>query len=195
MQSKNEMQDFVINMLKEKIPDEYTYHNYQHTLFVQQQAMQIALHEQLNDYDRLLLNTAALWHDTGHINTYIGHEEESCNLAKEHLPNYGFTKTDINRICEMIMATKIPQNPKNLLEKIIVDADLAYLGTKEAANIAETLFVELKTIDTELTKEEWNNQQVSFLKSHHYFTKFYHDTLEPLKQAYLSQLQNENPQN
>ena len=37
-------------------------------------------------------------------------------------------KKDIEIICGIIMATKIPQRPKNYLEEIICDADLNYLG-------------------------------------------------------------------
>ena len=49
-------------------------------------------------------------------------------MAKEELPKFGLSEKDIELICGMIMATKIPQNPKTKLEKIIADADLEYLG-------------------------------------------------------------------
>lgn len=55
----------------------------------------------------------------------------------------------------MIMATKIPQSPKNKLEEIIADADLEYLGTDEAAKKADDFFKELHHLHPSLTKEEW----------------------------------------
>jgi hypothetical protein len=42
------------------------------------------------------------------------------------------------------MATKLPPNPKNLLEKIICDSDLDYLGRSDFIPVSNTLFEELK---------------------------------------------------
>jgi uncharacterized protein len=188
MPTKASMQDFVIHMLKKNIPSSYAYHNYAHTLYVQDKAMEIGRHEQLNAQDMKLLNTAALWHDTGYIHTYKGHEEESCTMTKEYLPGYGFNEADISSICGMIMATKVPQSPTNLLEKIIADADLAYLGTIGAAEKAENLFKEMRSVNPSLTLSEWNSTQVSFLESHKYFTKYYKEKKEPVKNIYLAEL-------
>lgn len=80
--------------------------------------------------DAYLLRTAALIHDIGIMWTYNGHEEASVRYSKEILPAFGYSKTDLAKIERMILATQIPQKPKNILEKIICDADLDYLGTK-----------------------------------------------------------------
>lgn len=59
-------------------------------------------------------------------NKHAGHEFEGCLIARTALPGFGYTGEDI-MICGMIMATKIPQSPTNILEEIICDADLDYL--------------------------------------------------------------------
>ncbi|RYZ30979.1 MAG: HD domain-containing protein [Chitinophagaceae bacterium] len=189
MQNNEAMQAFVIDLLKKNIPAAYTYHNYLHTLYVQEKSKELALQEKLDENEMRLLNVAALWHDTGYINVYKGHEEESCNLATEYLPGYGFTENEIDKICGMIMATKIPQTAHTIAEKILADADLAYLGTIDAAEIAENLFKELNSRNAQLTKTEWQHQQINFLTSHQYFTDFYKKNYEPVKQRYLFQLQ------
>lgn len=188
MPTKENMQDFVINLLKEKIPPAYTYHNYEHTLYVQHKATEIAIHEQLGEYELRLLHTAALWHDTGYVQTYKGHEAASCDLAKQYLPQFGYNNDDIERICGMIMATKIPQTPQNLAEAILADADLAYLGTITASEKSDDLYRELLSVNPGFTRAEWNRQQLSFLESHEYFTKFYREKRAPVKQAYLEQV-------
>lgn len=188
MQNRERMQQFVIDMLKSELRADYCYHNIEHSLFVQENALQIGLHERCTEKDMELLTTAALWHDTGYIKTYEGHEEESCSLAGKYLPGYGFSTNDINTICGMIMATKVPQLPGSKLEEIIADADLSYLGTDVAAAKATDLFIELQSLDPSLTRAAWNKKQVSFLESHHYFTPYCKEKREPLKQAYLAQL-------
>lgn len=184
------MIDFVINLLKARIPATYYYHNYEHTLYVMDNVLEIGKHENCTEKELELLHTAALWHDTGYINIYTGHEAESCILARQYLPGYGYSPVDIDRICGMIMATKIPQSPKNKLEAIIADADLEYLGTAKAAVLANHLFNELKALNPLLTEEDWNKTEIDFLETHPYFTRFCKENKEHIKQDYLKSLTN-----
>jgi len=188
MQSKLLMKDFVTGLLKDHIPGSYYYHDHVHTLYVMDKAIEIARHENCTEKEIELLAIAALWHDTGYINIYNGHEEESCVLARKYLPGYGISPADIDIICGMIMATKVPQSPKTKLEEIIADADLEYFGTEDAASQADLLFRELQTLDPGLTRERWDEMQRSFLQGHQYFTNYCKKYSAPLKSAYLSTL-------
>ena len=118
-----------------------------------------------------LLQIAALFHDTGFLEKSVGHEEISCQIAQNNLFGLGFNKSQINAICEMIRATKIPQQPTNLLEQIIADADLDYLGRSDFHDIASLLFKELKHKNMSLIEADWDQIQIKFLQSHHYFTQ------------------------
>jgi uncharacterized protein len=191
MQSKEPMKGFVVDLLKIKLSPFYYYHNHEHTLYVMDRAIEIGQHENCTEKEIDLLTTAALWHDTGFINTYTRHEEESCILARQYLPAFGYSPADINSICGMIMATRLPQSPQNKLETIVADADLEYLGTPLAGMGAERLFKELHSLNPSLTKEQWHTTQVSFLQAHHYFTQFCKENREPVKLAYLHRLENE----
>jgi uncharacterized protein len=188
MQNDSSMKTFVTDLLKNNIPIFYYYHNYEHTLYVVDKAIEIGNEEGCTQEEIELVSTAALWHDTGFINTYLDHEEESCRLAKQYLPGYGYSTGDINKICGMIMATTIPQSPNNKLEEIVADADLEYLGTGDAASKAEHLFKEWRHMDPSLTRESWNRKQISFLQSHHYFTRFCKEKKEMAKLSYLQKL-------
>ena len=86
------------------------------------------------------------------------------------------------------MATKTPQSPQNKLGEIIADADLEYLGTDSAKQKAHNLFLELHHLDPSLTKEAWNQIEISFISQHHYFTNYCKENKEPMKQAYLRTL-------
>ncbi|MGC4101133.1 HD domain-containing protein [Ferruginibacter sp.] len=188
MPNKLYMKDFVVALLKDNIPTGYYYHNHEHTLYVLAKAIQIGRHENCNEKEIELMSAAALWHDTGFIRTYAGHEEVSCSFAARYLPEFGFTDEEIAVVCGMIRATKIPQSPKNKLEAIVADADLEYLGTTLAADNAELLFKELQSLTPSLSKAAWNRMQVAFLQQHHYFTHFCKQYREPVKQAYLDEL-------
>ena len=190
MHINKQLNDFVINLLKTKISSNYFYHNYEHTLYVIDKVIEIGEQENCTTKELELLSTAALWHDTGYINAYKGHEEESCILARQYLPGYGYGIDDIDRICGMIMATKIPQSPQNKLEEIIADADMEYLGTSHAVTGAHNLFKELNALDPSLTEQDWNKTEIDFLTAHHYFTAYCKANKEHHKQAYLKSLVN-----
>lgn len=162
----------VTKLLNEKTPKYLTYHTAEHTLYVLEKAVYIAEKEKVSKADLKLIKLAALYHDIGFIETHIDHEEVGYEIAKKQLKAYGYTKEDINKICGMIMATKIPQKPQNLLEQIVADADLEYLGTNHFETISELLFEELKHFDTNLTREQWTQIQIDFISNHSFHTKY-----------------------
>jgi len=188
MRNNQAMKDFVLDLLSNNLPKEYYYHNTTHTVYVHEKGQEIGLHEQCTGQELELLSVAALWHDTGYIKTYKDHEEESCLIARQHLPGYGYSFSEIDLICDMIMATKIPQLPKTKLEEILADADLEYLGTSLFDIKSNSLFRELHSINPSLNEEKWNQMQISFLQKHHYFTRFCIENREPIKQIHLSKL-------
>ncbi|MEP6748611.1 MAG: phosphohydrolase [Bacteroidota bacterium] len=184
----SQMKLFVIAVLKEKLSPFYYYHNCEHSLYVMEKAIEIGAYENCTEQEIDMLTTAALWHDSGFINTYYNHEKESCLLARQYLPGYAYSPADIDLICGMIMATKMPQSPQNKLETIIADADLEYLGTNLVEEKAGDLFKELQHRSPSLTEMQWHKTQISFLQAHHYFTQFCKEKRAPLKQAYLQKL-------
>ncbi|HEX8333147.1 MAG TPA: HD domain-containing protein, partial [Segetibacter sp.] len=121
-------EDYIMKRLRNELSATLYYHGYHHTQDVMNAAIKIAAAEKIAPKDERLLRVAVAFHDAGFIYVYKGHEMKSCEMAREALPALKFTDEDLRKICGMIMATKIPQQPTNLLEQIIADADLDYLG-------------------------------------------------------------------
>ncbi len=190
MQNNLLMRDFVINMLRNNLPQNYYYHNPEHTIYVEETALEIGRYEACSGEELELLSIAALWHDTGYVKMYRHHEEESCSMARQFLPEYGYSLAEIEKICGMIMSTKIPQLPRTKLEQILADADLEYLGTPSFEIKSDCLFRELQSMNPQLTKAKWDEMQVSFISKHNYFTRFCKENREPIKQIYLGKLVN-----
>lgn len=161
---------FILSKLSKELPKHLSYHSVEHIKDVYSAAEHLAKQENISPYEMKLLLTAAWFHDSGFLKGAKGHEEESCRIAQESLPTFGYQPEEIDRICGMIMATKIPQSPKNHLEEILADADLDYLGRDDFFSIGNKLFTELSMFGFLDTEDEWNRVQVRFLESHHYFT-------------------------
>ncbi len=188
MQNRKHMKDFVIGLLRDALPDSYLYHNPEHTLYVIEKALEIGRHEKCTGDELDFIAMAALWHDTGYIKTYNGHEEESCRMARHYLPEFGYPDEYITAICDMIMVTKIPQLPKTKLEEILADADLEYIGTNEFEVKSDALYKELQSVRPFYTEAEWSQTQISFLQEHHYFTPYCQETKQPIKTNHLLKL-------
>jgi hypothetical protein len=117
-----------------------------------------------------LLLVAAVYHDAGYLYQSANHEDRSCIIAREVLPDYGYSKDEIEEICRIIMATKLPQTPNSLAEEIICDADLDYLGRDDFFETGEGLYYELLHTGIVKNHEEWDIIQVEFLEKHRFFT-------------------------
>jgi predicted metal-dependent HD superfamily phosphohydrolase len=180
---------FVTETLKNKLPHHLYYHNPSHTTDVVQAAESIGRQSKINDSDLLLLRTAALFHDTGLIKDYKNHELASVEFAREQLPNFGYSAEAIHHICEIIMATKMPQQPKCPISEILCDADLDYLGRPDYFAVSHKLRLEwMYAIHYEDSLLEWYQKQHDFLSSHQYFTAVSRSIREVGKQNNLRQI-------
>lgn len=177
-----------ITALLEKELPAYPYHNMVHIQDVLQAAVAIAKAEQLSEDDVKLLKVAALFHDAGFIHAPRNHEEKGAEMAKEVLPAYGFNGEQVEIICNMILATRLPQSPVTRLEKVLCDADLDYLGRDDFYEIGGRLYQEMLEAGVVETEREWNIMQRTFLQSHRYHTTFSKTTRELSKQERLQEI-------
>ncbi len=183
-----DLQEVILDKLERELPKTLHYHNYKHTIDVVNQSELIGLGEGLDDSDILLLKTAALFHDSGLIKGFDNHEFYSTEIAREILPQWHYTEEQIDKICEIIMATKLPPNPKNLLEKVICDADLDYLGRSDFIPVSNNLYEELRAQGKDIDINTWNKNQVKFLSSHQYFTNTAQKLREEAKELQIERL-------
>ncbi|MEO6631166.1 MAG: HD domain-containing protein [Mucilaginibacter sp.] len=180
--------NYIIKKLNDELPAHLNYHNASHTLDVYEAAKRLALANGIAGDELTLLLTAAYYHDSGFLVKATGHEEESCRIAWETLPQFGYDQDEINKICGMIMATRLPQLPKNHLEEILADADLDYLGRDDFSFIANQLFMENSYFGTAGDIDEWNRKQVAFMEKHQYFTKTANNLRQDKKDANLGRV-------
>lgn len=161
---------FVMDFLEDNLDDRFSYHSVEHTRSVLRTSEILSNSEGIGQESLEMIRLAAAWHDCGYINDPLQHEKESCHMTRRHLPSFGFDKNQVEEICSIIMATRIPQRPEGLSQKIICDADLHYLGTDDYEKMAGMLFSELKQFGFNFSEDEWLERQIAFLTNHSYFT-------------------------
>ncbi|MCX6334074.1 MAG: HD domain-containing protein [Bacteroidia bacterium] len=184
-----DIQEIILDKLEQELPSYLFYHNVKHTVDVVTEVELIGWGEGCSDEEILLLKTAGLFHDVGHTVIYDGHEYQGTLIAREMLPAYNYSPEQIDRICSIIMSTKLPPKPTNLLEDIICDSDLDYLGRSDFIPVSNTLFEELKAQNKMGSLNDWNKIQVKFISGHQYFTKTARSLREVNKQLQIERIQ------
>ncbi len=175
------------SFLQNNMPN-HPYHNLGHIEDVLDSAMAIAKHEGLTDEETQLLRLGALLHDVGFVDSPKIHEERGAAIAREQLPPLGFSEEQVEIICKMILATKLPQTPASKLEKVLCDADLDYLGRDDFYEIGRGLFEEFRNQGIVESEREWNLVQKTFLETHRYHTNYSKANREAEKQARLKEI-------
>jgi hypothetical protein len=166
------------------------YHNAQHTRDVVSAVVTIIGQYKLSEKESFPIIAAAWWHDTGYL--FSGpenHEQVGAAKAREYFSNKGVDEETLKVICGCIMATKVPQQPHNLYEQIICDADLFHFGKPGFMDKSRMLKKENELFSgTELSGTEWRAVTIGFMTGHKYFTDFAIRELAPQKEAYLAEL-------
>ena len=184
-----EVQQYVLDFFRDHANEKIVYHDLTHTQAVVAAAIQIANHYSLNDHDFFIALAAAWFHDLGYFTNASSHEEEGAALAAEYLQNKNIDEATILAVKNCILATKMPQQPHNLLEEIICDADLFHLGTDEFAERNKLMRREYAGVfEKEIPKEEWRIKTIKLLESHHYHTDYCRLLLNEKKQENLDKL-------
>ncbi|MBI3501003.1 MAG: cyclic nucleotide-binding domain-containing protein [Bacteroidetes bacterium] len=179
---------YIIRKLEKDLPKNLYYHGVHHTIDVCNAAARLAKFERLSEEDTLLLKTAALYHDCGFLFKYYDNEALGVTMMRGTLETFGYTRNQINTIAQLILATSIPHKPQNLLEKLICDADLDYLGRDDFFSISHSLKREWSEYGKPKSLLQWYTQQLDFMQKHRYFTQSAIALREANKQKYIEEI-------
>jgi uncharacterized protein len=162
---------YVLDRLARELSPLITYHSLAHTQDEVVPAVdEFAALESVTGEDLLLLRTAALYHDMGHVEQQHDHEAGSARIAATMLPSFGYAPTQIEMIIGIILATRLPQEPRTLPEQIMADADLSVLGQTDYLLRNAALREELAAFSQIMTDAQWYGSQLQFIRDHRYFT-------------------------
>lgn len=180
---------FIRNYYASVQDERLLYHNQDHTERVVAAARQIADHYQLDERDYFIVITAAWFHDIGYFADPLEHEAIGKARAEAFLEAQSADATVIEAVGAAIMATKMPQDPHNLLERIVCDADLFNLGSDYFEETNKALRKETEALrGTKITKEEWRESAVKLLETHRYHTDYCKLLLNDQKSRNLEKL-------
>ncbi|WP_142785140.1 Pycsar system effector family protein [Changchengzhania lutea] len=181
---------FVFDLFKNDLDNTFLYHNHTHTERVLKSTREIIENSDINEHDALVLQLAALLHDTGYTKVRDGHEEESVKIADDFLKENKVEEATINEVEKCIMETKFKDSPSTHLGKIIRDADASHFGKKYFPEASEFLRKELEIQGIKTySPSEWLDENIKVLsKKHEFYTDYALKNWQPRKEKNLSKL-------
>ncbi|MCL7762479.1 DUF5706 domain-containing protein [Polaribacter sp. Z014] len=164
----------VFNLLNKELDATYVYHNITHTQNVVAYVIELAENLEVDEVSKENLQLAALFHDTGFIKGATNHEEESVKILTHFLKDKNIEAERVRVISKLILATKMGYKPDNDLERIMMDADCAHLGSKGFEDKLELLRKEWENIENKkFSDTKWITLNVDFLtQGHRYYTAY-----------------------
>src|SRR5690606_9504915 len=170
----DKVSEYANSLLTTKIDKNYLYHNLIHTERVVNATKIICEALDVNPSEQEIVTIAAWLHDLGYTKGNEVHEETSCEIARNFLSQQNYDPEKIDKVIQVIMATKMDHKPNNLLEEIIKDADSYHFSDENFSKISELLQQELQLLGiADYTTEQWRAKNIEVLNDkHQYYTSF-----------------------
>ena len=191
--AKQHVADFIC----ENKAEAYCFHDSRHTKDVVRAAEEMAQYYKLHEEDHFVVLCAAYFHDLGYCHGGVsGHEERSANLAQSFLAQEGVSSEVQDEVKGCIMATRMPQHPNTLLEKIVADADLFHFGCASFTERNKLMHQEAEQLSkNKISKSLWRDLTIQLMKSHQYHTDYAQEKLAKNKQKHLEELESQQQKN
>ncbi len=186
------LRSFILMKLKAELNENLLYHSSEHTEIVEEAVIKYGTLEKLQDHQMFLLKTAALFHDAGFLYRYDNNEELAVELLEYYAPDFGYQLKDIETIKNIILSTSFGVTPKNIMEEVMCDADLDYLGRLDYHVTAALLFEEMALNGKKMNQKEKIETQIDYLENQHeYYTTSAKNLRAPGKKRRIAELKKE----
>lgn len=185
----SESERYVTELLDNELSKDCMFHTKKHTLEVVRNAKIIGEYSKLGEDSKNILLISALFHDVGYISSYEDHEIESAAYATDFLRSKNIDETIIEKVVECIMATRMPQQPKNEISRILCDADLMNLTFDDYFEQIDLMRQEWEnTGKAKLNKYQAYVTSLDFFKAHQYHSEYGKKILQPKKEKTESKI-------
>jgi len=165
------------------------FHNGIHVKEVVEATGKMAHYYQLDERDTAIVLLSAHFHDIGYCGKgREGHEKRGADMAEDFLREKNADAQLITAVRNCILATKMPQSPKNLLEEIVCDADLFHLGSDWFDVRNKLMRQETEACGQVVDKANWRKNTIRLMEGHHYHTEYAKKILDQKKQRNIESL-------
>jgi predicted metal-dependent HD superfamily phosphohydrolase len=179
----------VTSLYASRLPSWGKYHTLDHIREVVAACAEIGAGMKLGPEEMEAVVLAGWFHDAGYVDGAEDHEARSAGIAEGFLRSEGYAENRIGEILGCIRATKIPQRPTTLLEKVICDSDVGYIGGNAFRSHSDALRTEWELrAGVKFTEEEWLNKNIEFVERCRFHTSYAQERYGKKREANLREL-------
>ena len=151
-----------------------------HTEDVEEAVQRLALVVGVRGEYLMILRTGAVYHDTGFVKIYERNEHIGVAIAKEALPEFGYSPGQIERVGQIIMPTRLVErngrmvqapDSGDILQMLMCDGDLDNLGRPDFFAVSENFRRELNEYGHDMSFRQGLELSLRFQEAHEYFTE------------------------
>lgn len=181
--------EHVSAFLREHLSDKITFHTLDHTCYVVEKTILIGKNSGLTAHELRIAECCAWFHDIGYAINPDRHEEIGAANAEEFLIAEHVDAETIDRVKACILSTRMPQQPQDMISKVLCDADLAHLAEDDYFERIEKMRKEwAKLSDGKFSRKKFYLVSNKFFKNHEYHTDFAKKQLKPRKDQNLERI-------
>lgn len=154
----------VEQLLKNNDQEGFYFHNFRYFKEKTEEVRTLADQYQISDYYQKPLLLAAWLKDTGRLIDYKNPLKHSLSTAETFLRKHWVDDEIASKVTSLIQASFKRKAEPSLLDRILHDADIAYLGKKSFSRDAELLRVEYETLLNKFIDDyDWEKHKFKLL--------------------------------
>lgn len=177
-----ESEKYVSSMLADNSSGRIIFHDLSRILELKRSAENVGALSGLPAEDMALLRLGALFLFSGCVRSVDRYHEESAAIAAAFLSGQGADQSTIDRVRELILATRAPQDPKDPVAAALCDATLMFTASGNALEQVDLLCDETMMNQPGLKRNAFEKGFVEFLRGHAFFTEYGRTVLQPHKE-------------
>lgn len=182
---------YVKNYYDAEFSVDFTFHNYNRAVTIVRHCTTLGVQMNLKKEESKTLHLAAWFLETGYSRDYDNYQSASVTIANAYLEEKGVDEDVTKSIEELILSTRVPEQPVTLMAQVLCDARMYYLAEKNLLLHIENLRTErLAVCKKEYSDKEWLLENINTTNNYFYFTSAAKELLEKKKQKQKSLLQN-----
>ena len=167
----SDLEEFIMSKLEAELDKNLYFHNLEYSKHIYEHNGLLAKAAELDLEETVCLRTATLLLNIGFIGGYENYENRSAEYSRIILPEYNYSEKQITIISNLILSSKWPPDPKNMLEMVMYDTKMEYIGRADYIRLYKLLFLEqnhfLKSIDV----LEFKRKQLEILQTYSFYTE------------------------
>ena len=187
-----DLEELIFSKLEANLHKNLFFHTFEYARHLYEYSELLSKAADLDQEETLLIRTAALFLNLGYTNGYENQENRSAEFTREILPEFNYSEKQISIISNLILSTKWPPEPQNILEMIINDIKMEYIGRSDFIILYKLLFLEQNQFIKSIDILEFKRKIIDAIKNYPFFTDSARRLREISSEAQLQKIKDDD---